>query len=302
MSIIQIKDGIVTPAQITADKNNYDFTGLSGANILRLSSDASRNITGLTALRRSRQLYVCNVGSFDIVLVDESGSSTAGNRFALSSNLTLNPDEGIVLWYDLTSSRWRALSQPQIAGSGTGDVVGPGSATDNAAVRFDGATGKLVQNGVVIISDAGVVTGVTDLTIGGALAGATTIAASGAVSADEIKINDSNDSHKLTIRTTSDLTADRTLAFAPGDADRTVTINNNVTLVGTPIMGEVPAGAIDGANVTFTLANSPVVGFTAVYLNGIRQKLTTHYTIAGAVITMGSAPLGGDILQVDYLY
>lgn len=38
-------------------------------------------------------------------------------------------------------------------GGGTGDVVGPASSTDNAIVRFDGTTGKLIQNSGVIISD-----------------------------------------------------------------------------------------------------------------------------------------------------
>jgi Collagen triple helix repeat (20 copies) len=38
------------------------------------------------------------------------------------------------------------------AGS-SGDVVGPTSSTDNAIVRFDGTTGKLVQNSVVTIAD-----------------------------------------------------------------------------------------------------------------------------------------------------
>jgi len=40
-------------------------------------------------------------------------------------------------------------------GGGTGDVVGPASSTDNAIVRFDGTTGKLIQNGVSIETDAG---------------------------------------------------------------------------------------------------------------------------------------------------
>ena len=48
------------------------------------------------------------------------------------------------------------------AGSG-GDVVGPASATDNAVARFDGTTGKLIQNSVVTISDTGATTGVTTL-------------------------------------------------------------------------------------------------------------------------------------------
>lgn len=39
--------------------------------------------------------------------------------------------------------------------TGTGDVVGPGSATDNALVRFDSTTGKLIQNGVITEDDTG---------------------------------------------------------------------------------------------------------------------------------------------------
>jgi len=47
----------------------------------------------------------------------------------------------------------------------SGDIVGPASATDNAVVRFDGTTGKLVQNSVVTIADStGDVTGVGALT------------------------------------------------------------------------------------------------------------------------------------------
>lgn len=38
-------------------------------------------------------------------------------------------------------------------GSGLGDVIGPGSATDNAVVRFNGTGGKTVQNSTVIAAD-----------------------------------------------------------------------------------------------------------------------------------------------------
>ena len=36
---------------------------------------------------------------------------------------------------------------------GGGDVNGPGSSTDNAIARFDGTTGKLLQNSGATISD-----------------------------------------------------------------------------------------------------------------------------------------------------
>ena len=45
-------------------------------------------------------------------------------------------------------------------GGGTGDVVGPASATDNAIARFDSTTGKLIQNSGVTISDTNDIAGV----------------------------------------------------------------------------------------------------------------------------------------------
>lgn len=40
-------------------------------------------------------------------------------------------------------------------GGGSGNVNGPASATDNAIARYNGATGKLIQNSAATISDAG---------------------------------------------------------------------------------------------------------------------------------------------------
>jgi hypothetical protein len=44
------------------------------------------------------------------------------------------------------------------AAAGGGDVVGPGSATDEAFARFDTATGKLIQNSNITCTDAGAIT------------------------------------------------------------------------------------------------------------------------------------------------
>jgi hypothetical protein len=40
-------------------------------------------------------------------------------------------------------------------GSGSGDVTGPASAADNAVVRFDGTTGKIIQSSSVVVDDSG---------------------------------------------------------------------------------------------------------------------------------------------------
>lgn len=102
-------EGVSSPAQITSNQNDYAVG--QAVTDLRLSTDASRNITGVTNGRKGRQMRVYNVGAQDVVLVNESASSTAANRFALGADLTIGPAEGAVLWYDSTSSRWRCASR-----------------------------------------------------------------------------------------------------------------------------------------------------------------------------------------------
>jgi hypothetical protein len=65
---------------------------------------------------------------------------------------------------------------------------------------------------------------------------------------------------------------------------------------------EVPSGTINGVNVTFTLANTPVAGSEHLYLNGILQEsgAGNDYTISGATITMLTAPLTGEKLRASY--
>lgn len=81
------------------------------------------------------------------------------------------------------------LRQGGSAGS-SGDVMGPTSSTDNAIARFDGTTGKLVQNSVVTIADTtgnmtGVgtfnATGLATLTAGAVVQGLTVGLGAGAV-------------------------------------------------------------------------------------------------------------------------
>lgn len=57
----------------------------------------------------------------------------------------------------------------QTTPAGGGNVSGPGSATDNAITRFDGASGTIIQNSVVLIGDSGIVSGVNSLTSSNAI-------------------------------------------------------------------------------------------------------------------------------------
>jgi hypothetical protein len=94
--------GIITPAQITATQNDYNPSGLSTSRILRLTSDASRDVTGLTALPSGRRLLLWNAGTNNIVLKHQNAGSTAANRFAcpLAADYTLGQFQGAELFYD----------------------------------------------------------------------------------------------------------------------------------------------------------------------------------------------------------
>jgi hypothetical protein len=67
--------------------------------------------------------------------------------------------------------------------------------------------------------------------------------------------------------------------------------------------GETPAGAIDGANAVFTLADAPSpASSVALYRNGVLQKLDLDYTLSSNVITFAAAsiPQTADILLCSY--
>ena len=67
------------------------------------------------------------------------------------------------------------------------------------------------------------------------------------------------------------------------------------------VAGETPAGLVDGANVTYTLAHTPKTGSLQLFLNGVLQHATTDYTIAGATVTFLTAPFTGELVRAWYV-
>lgn len=80
-----------------------------------------------------------------------SAVPTAANL--VSGELAINITDG-KLYYEDNAGVVQLLASK--AGA-SGDVVGPASATDNAIARYDGTTGKLIQNSTVTVSDGGAV-------------------------------------------------------------------------------------------------------------------------------------------------
>lgn len=74
-------------------------------------------------------------------------------RYLVDVNIQ-SPTDGQVLSYNATNQNWEPRTSS--GGGGSGDVVGPVSATNNAIPRFDLTTGKLIKDSGIIIADGAV--------------------------------------------------------------------------------------------------------------------------------------------------
>jgi hypothetical protein len=129
------------------------------------ASVASANVgvaatTTLTAVQAS-------IGSANLLTARFLGATSGyvgiqGATNAGSTTYTLPSADG-TSGQVLSTNGTGTLSWTSAGGGGTGDVVGPASATDNAVARFDLTTGKLIQNSSVIVDDSGSITGVASL-------------------------------------------------------------------------------------------------------------------------------------------
>jgi hypothetical protein len=105
----------ISPSPIASDQDDYSPPGLSAAAVLRLSTDSNggngRKITGLAGGGEGRIILLFNVGSNPLVLVNQAAGSTAGNRFQIGRNYTLQGNESVLLVYDAGDSRWKLTNQ-----------------------------------------------------------------------------------------------------------------------------------------------------------------------------------------------
>ncbi|PPQ14905.1 hypothetical protein CV770_34340 [Bradyrhizobium sp. AC87j1] len=138
-----------TPAQITADQNDYNPSSVvcATSSTLIINSDAARNITGVAGGVAGCDLFLFNNGSFAITLKDGSTSSTAANRLDLGADFVLASKAAAHLKYDGNASRWRNTTGAGSGGGGSGTVT---------QVNTDGFTttgGPITTSGTIAIAD-----------------------------------------------------------------------------------------------------------------------------------------------------
>lgn len=104
-------NGVITPTILAADQNNWTPTGgFSGANTVRVSSNAAIKITGLSGGASGRTVIFHNIGSNAITFTQNSSLSNSGNRFLFPAPVNLRPNDDMTLQYDSLSAGWRMIS------------------------------------------------------------------------------------------------------------------------------------------------------------------------------------------------
>lgn len=146
-----------------ANGNNagVDFGTVTFVN-LKAGPSAAFSINGIAGGRDGRFLIIANQTGQAMTIANESGvEPTAENRIrtGLGSDVSTSGNNALILTYDSDSSRWVVTSYPRPIGAGSGNVTGPGSSTDNAIARFDGAGGVTLQNSAVTIDDSANIAG-----------------------------------------------------------------------------------------------------------------------------------------------
>lgn len=160
-----------------------DSTGSSNAYVVRVDWPINAYHRGMPPIRFKANFG--NTGSATVNVATVNAPSGLGavtlKKEAGAADLEsgdLITDGLYTIAYDGEFFQVLELALPGTS-TGGGNVIGPGSATDNAVARFNGTSGESIQNSGVIIDDSNNVSGVVALAMSGSLSGAVNVSQTG---------------------------------------------------------------------------------------------------------------------------
>lgn len=235
---------------------------------------------------------VANYATNDVVT--RSGSS----YLALQASTNQDPVSATSYWMELFQD--------------TGDVTGAASSTDNAIVRFDGSTGKVIQNSAATVADttgditAGKYNGLTVSTTTGTF----TIANGKTLAVDNTLTFTGTDSSTVSLGAggTVAYTSNNLSAFSSTTSDQLRGVISDETGSGalvfatspsltTPTLGEASATSINKVAVTAPATGATLTladGSTLITSGGHSTTLTTTATTALTLPTSGTVTALGN--------
>ena len=235
-------------AGTTTEQTTYSDSTLSTANAnpVVMGSDGRPTSGGLYLSATSYRFRLRTAAGVTIWTLDNitavpttSGNvditGTAGEAITAGQVVYLSDGSGA-----LTAGRWYTADADNTYSSTTAYLVGVAPTAISSAAsgsirlvgRVTGLTGLTSGELYYASATAGALTGTppTNARFIGKADSTTTLVIGGGAGA--LCLPDSDGTHSLCQRTSSDLTADRLLTFVPGDAARTVTLSGNLTVSG----------------------------------------------------------------------
>lgn len=108
-----------------------------------------------------------------------TNTSAATGKLAFNNDSDFSLDKNLAIQGQLAATSLSVSDNASIiavaSSGGTGDVTGPVTSSDNAVARFDGTTGKLLENSGVTLSDTADLQGVKTLALDGSTSGTLTV-------------------------------------------------------------------------------------------------------------------------------
>jgi hypothetical protein len=265
--------------------NNKQPAGSYLTNGGALGTPSSGTATNLTGLPLS-------TGVTGLLPVANGGTGTATPALVAGTNVTI-------------SGTWPNQTINSTA-SGSGDVTGPASSTDNAVARFDSTTGKIIQNSGVQINDSGEINvGVWKGTEVGLSYGGTGASTASQARGNILPSYTGNAGKVLAVNTG----ATDVEFIAAGGTGTVTSVGTGTGLTGGPITAAgtialantaVTAGSYTAANITVdaqgritAAANGSSGSGTVTSVGG--TGTVNGISLSGTVTTSGNLTLGGTL-------